>query len=324
MNRLYLASKIIALGNLLGSKIGNVYSTSNIYDVTPKHEPRYRASIEDHSDVSVVIQGPINTKDNFTLNSALNFIEAYPKSEIIISTWDDTPTTILNRFREAGLRVVTSSKPTPGPQNINLQLMSTQKGVSAVNTQSKYILKMRSDQRFDLDRDILSYFKSLLETYPIRSKKLAARLISQGIQHLPAIKYPVSDFFMFGTAEDIRTFWNISFDNSFAKDKPSITDQSDFIKAELAEGYLLTQFFETVGYKPNWTWECSDHFLSKYFCIVDQQTLGRFWLKYHWVWGNRRKKDKTLKKDQSVGHIEWLSILRARVKHEAAFKDGEH
>lgn len=312
MNRLYIASKVIALGNLLGSKVGKIYSTSHIYDVKPKHEPRYRAFNEDHSDVSVVIQGPICTKDDFTLNSALNFIEAYPKSEIVISTWDDTPATILDRFREFGLKVITSSKPVPGPQNINLQLMSTQKGVSAVGTQSKYILKMRSDQRFDLDRDILSYFKSLLETYPVRSEILDARLISQGVQHLPSIKYPISDFFMFGTAKDMRIFWNTSFDESSTKDKPIITEQSDFIKAELAEGYLVTQFFEAVGYKPRWTWECSDHFLSKYFCIVDQQTLGKFWLKYHWTWGNRRKKDKTLKKDQSIGHIEWLNILRER------------
>lgn len=86
----------------------------------------------DRKNCTLVIQG------NKTIWTT-QFLEEYKKSfdHIILSTWEDEV------IEDDTIKIIKSKKPSPGPGNCNLQIVSTLEGIKQVKTE--YCIKVRSD-----------------------------------------------------------------------------------------------------------------------------------------------------------------------------------
>ena len=164
----------------------------------------------DVDDTAIVMQGPLEYKDNYTITTAQLYREWYPNAPIIISTWKNEAT---NEFREEckkiGVVLLENDLPAEsGLHNVNYQLESSRQGVEYAkqNTSVKYALKCRTDQRLNRT-DFLIYFKNLLKMFPPNGNKLNERILLGNASRW--IPFFGGDFFYFGTVEDIHKIFNI-------------------------------------------------------------------------------------------------------------------
>ena len=161
-------------------------------------------------DTAIVIQGPLQYEESYTLTTAQLYREWYPNAPIIISTWKNEAT---EAFRTAcnkiSVVILENAIPyEPGALHVNYQIESSLKGVEYVknNTSAKFVLKCRSDQRINRTK-FLIYFKNLLEMYPPKSDKLKKRILTAGFYKWTP--FFCCDFLYFGTVEDLNKLFNI-------------------------------------------------------------------------------------------------------------------
>jgi len=181
----------------------------------------------DSKDISIVVQGAIE-KEN-TLHCLKSVMEYLPGAEIILSTWKGSeikglPCDILIENDDPG--AVIASPKFNYLNNINRQLVSTVEGLKKCN--KKFAMKIRSDNVLT-SANFLDYFNK----FPARcdkfklfqSRAIVATLFSRKFFGIPT-PFRISDWFMFGLAEDIKKFYfNITpiiepaFSNYFADDR---------------------------------------------------------------------------------------------------------
>lgn len=235
------------------------------------------------SDWCILIQGPIITKFDFTLNTIILYRHIYPNARIILSTWVNEKGKIQEKILK-GLRVnvLFNKKPDySGISNINLQLVSTNAGLNfASDSGSIYVLKTRTDQRVCKSIDFLGHMHNLQINFPIKSNSIENRLIVSSINSFKSRLYGITDMFMFGNISDMKLFWQVPNECINNSDTHLNQDPVYFISNKQAEGYLVTHFFNSSGFSPTWSSKDSQLFLSTYFCIVDKEQLDLFWLKY--------------------------------------------
>ncbi len=211
----------------------------------------------DIADISVVIQGPI---DSFHTKEALRSVRKnLPNAKIILSTWEGEDVSQLD-YDE----VVFSKDPggfplkcARGLDNRNRQLVSIVEGLKCVNT--KYVLKMRTDEVI-LNNDFLSLFSC----YPKRSKDyrffesrlmvvdagnaIRVQTTSSVTKEKTLIEMPymITNWLMFGLTADMRKyFYNIR----LATEEDFTTKYLD--KGLFMEDYKLTpeQYFAVNAFK---------------------------------------------------------------------------
>jgi len=131
--------------------------------------------------VAIVMQGPIMTKWNFTLETIKMYKMMYPDADLIVSTWIDTEKKIVDKLMALGVHVVLNEYPdNPGISHINYQIVSTKGGIKkAQDMGATHCLKTRTDQRM-YRHDAISFLLTILKVFPIDSNftKLRVRLIS--------------------------------------------------------------------------------------------------------------------------------------------------
>ena len=162
------------------------------------------------SDAAIVIQGPLEHKDNYTLTTARLYRQWYPNAPIVISTWKNEATDIFRKScAEISVTLLENELPVfGGISNTNYQLESSARGVEYVknNTSAKFVLKCRSDQRINRTK-FLIYFKNLLEMYPPKGDKLKKRILMASFDK--GLPFFGCDFLYFGTVEDLNKLFNI-------------------------------------------------------------------------------------------------------------------
>ena len=174
-----------------------------------------RYSDIDYRDISVVIQGAIDSK--YTPMSIESIRKYLPGSTIIISTWPSESADSLDYDRiiinnDPGAPYFVKPNGLRHYDNRNRLLVSTQGGIEAVTT--KYTLKMRSDCILFGDGIVRNYGKYPLKTneYSIFKNKLVVgeqcnimKLYFETCFR-PYV-FHVSDWFCFGLTEDVKAFF---------------------------------------------------------------------------------------------------------------------
>lgn len=236
-----------------------------------------------NSDWCILLQGPIIIKHSFTQETIILYRHLYPNARIILSTWQDE----LNKLDQKKLKdlkvdLLLNTKPAySGISNINLQLGSTIPGLNfAYDKGVKFLLKTRTDQRVCKSIDFLGYMRNLQTNFPVNCDKMENRLIVASTNSFKSRLYGVTDMFMFGSISDMKLYWQIPFELETAVVQKLNIDPVFFISNRQAEGYLINQFFEAIGFSPEWSGEDSNYFFSKFFCLVDKEQLDLFWFKY--------------------------------------------
>jgi hypothetical protein len=230
---------------------------------------------------AIIMQGPLIIEKNFTYNTLKLYRYKYPRIRIVLSTWLGQDREVIVSIRKLGVNVIENEMPANrGIVNVNLQIFSTKAAIIELKKFNvNYILKVRSDQRNCINSDFLSYMRNLQIAFPLRESSLISRLIIISANTFRSRLYGITDMLMFGHINDMEKFWCIPLEGndliSFRYPEPT-----NYIKNEVGEGYLIKHFFKSTGFIPNWSSENSLEFIIKYFCIIDNDQLDFFWLKY--------------------------------------------
>jgi hypothetical protein len=231
------------------------------------------------NNIVILMQGPVIKKAGFTYETLKLYRKIYPNIRIILSTWDNTDTKLLDGISKLNISVITSKLPMiPGDSNINFQLKSTIAGLEYLKDFNiKYVLKTRTDQRIYSTSNYLLFMGKILEAFPIKKEYLQKRLLVSNLNMFRRRKYCISDMFMFGTLDDMKLFWNLPLQEEIL-----IEDRNkEFFENNLAEAYLINWFFRNMRFVPRNTMEDSDKFLKEYFYIIDKNVIDLFWYKYN-------------------------------------------
>ena len=111
--------------------------------------------------VTILIQGKV-TQETYNF-----YVEAYPQTPIVVSTWSDNNLDL--SYFPHNLTIVQTRLPkNSGEQNMNYQFVSTVNGLKCVDTE--YVIKVRGDEYY-------SNFQSVYEQLKNTSGKLQSFLI---------------------------------------------------------------------------------------------------------------------------------------------------
>ena len=238
----------------------------------------YQKSFNDNSDTikyleadtAIIIQGPIIYKDNFTLETIKLYKSNFKNTTIILSTWDDVTFKFLNNKVLNNVKVLLNTKPFySGISNINLQILTTQSAInSIINTNIKYLVKTRTDQRI--------YNNKFIDICKLILNSNKNKIIVSSSNSYKNRLYSISDMFQFSTIEILRKFWNVSLQN---KDNVEELKKSNELLL-IPEIYLLYSYLNSQKVKIFWTDNDYYNILKNYIYIIDKINLDIFWNKY--------------------------------------------
>jgi len=277
--------------------------------------------------IAIVLQGPIRYKDDFTLNSIRFYKELYCDAKIILSTWKDEPESLLDDFKRENIFIVKNDKPIfSGNLNVNYQIVSSRAGIKkAKELDAKYVVKTRTDQRVCRPY-IFNTMEGMLDFFPIETEcNINKRVIVIPTNHDNMFTpYFMSDFFYFGTTEDLYNLFNVKLSNKSNEDFRDLISRRDYSKSMFPpEIYLLKNFIkdytnESCEDTVFEYWEC----LKKYFVCMDINMLDLFLVKYSYSHkdyccnGDYFQDDNiNQKKTQRIGFSEWFNLYNGSMKY---------
>ena len=297
------------------------FSKSNYisYIIRPKNSKNFNLiSTEkiETKEFGIIIQGPIDNKRelNFINETIRIYKMIFPKTFIVISTWQNSYTE--NLINEDYVKVCKSQLPDkPGFGNINYQIKSTSNAIKILKKNGiKNILKTRTDCRI-LKPNLKSYFLSLQKIF-VSDGLTNSRIFASNIATCKYRVYGITDILLFGKTEEIEIYFKDEVEEDILKKYSfnRIINET----AVITEILLCARYLKNKGVKLEWTlehwWLC----LSKYFGIVDMNSLDLFWHKYDWNFEQRFTRNYLFKSSRSIEFSEWLSMYN---NFELNFKD---
>jgi hypothetical protein len=328
------------LANRLLRWVANTENTGGDYFTTFHRRPKRLGQIGTWPEpdctsagCAIVMQGPVATQDDFTLETLRLYRRNMPQAQLILSTWKDENAAILARIADLGVQVVQSDKPAvPGLFNINMQIVSAGAGVRhAVAKGASWIMKTRTDQRL-YEPNVIPFLIGLADTFPITGPDLGAtpqskRIIGVGHGSLKFAPYHLTDQTVFGTAQDMLAYWTPPLqDSDLVKRWPSDREQvylSNAIGAlsieAVAESYLASHFLMRMGRKLDWTIEDSWRAYRDHFCVADYGTTDFYWVKAQTY--TRREMNKTydhITNRQELSFLEWILLHSGQLPTDSA------
>lgn len=286
--------------------------------------PKYADDVQNYQteiipEVAIVLQGPLKTEDNFTVETVRLYKKYYPGTKIIVSTWDTESDINLAKIK-AECEVCVSHFVKDKAQD-NYQRTNTLAGIRRANELGvKYVLKTRTDQRIYTPK-VLSFFINLLEIYPLRIKCSAkSRIITCGLSTFCNRLYNNSDMLLFGWTSDLLTYFSCPEDKRDISQlvKPKRSDYSSFVQYQADYSRIVrtgeirfsSYYLESLGFNLKWTYEDSDYYRRELYIIIDDSMLDLYWPKYsnkEYRWRNYRDEAEAL---HQVTFMEWFNDLQ--------------
>ena len=276
--------------------------------------------------VSIVMQGPIIEKQEFTLETIKLYRKRYPNVKLILSTWDNYDKSLISKFTEIGVEVILNSMPDYfGISNVNLQIKSTKVGIfRAKELGFEYCLKTRTDQRI-YKHDFILFFMSILSSFKLEHKYLKERLITMSMNTFKYRLYGVTDMLMFGNIDDMVLYWDVKFDNRKINEVDVGISALDFSKARLCEVYFSTEFFKKIKFKTDFTIKNYWKSMANFFFVVDALSIDIFWFKYVRHNERRRYQNEKRKLDEEFYFSDWMNcyndLSNYTINQEEKIKD---
>jgi hypothetical protein len=251
--------------------------------------------------IGIVIQGGIWHKYDFTLETVKLYKKHYPDVCVILSTWKDTPENYVEPFRKLGIEIILNEKPKPIPGNGNLQIISSYAGIMrAKELGCQYVCKTRTDQRM-YATDIFSYFKKLLQIFPLRRKCDAnSRIIALGSNTYRNRLYDINDMFCFGEIDDVLKYWSCSPDMVWHTGLPP--------EERITENYICTEYLRAIGHDILGTQEDTLFCYANYFVVIDLQSIDLYFVKRNKEYFNKFYYENAL---EEFSFRDWLILQEA-------------
>ncbi len=257
----------------------------------------------DYSDYSIVMQGPLVTDHDFTLETLRLYRRSFPGAALILSTWEGEDARTVDAIRREAVEVLLNQKPVQsGPRNINLQIVSSVAGIRrAAETGKTYVLKTRTDMRL-YNHSTLLFLSQALVRFPFSEKGLTQKGRMVNIFGSARKWYFASDILVFGYTGDVRAY----FDAPLVADAVSTLSFGSVTVPFVPEQYFFTEFLKRVGYKLHYTNCDSLRVQAKFLVVLDPESLDWYWYKYdrHYEYRHltyRRRK-------RTMGFPEWFIL----------------
>ena len=332
------------LANRLLRWVANAENTGGDYFTTFHRRPKRLGQIGTWPEpdctsagCAIVMQGPIATQDDFTLETLRLYRRNMPQAQLILSTWKDENAAILAKIADLGVQVVQSDKPqVPGLSNVNMQIVSAGAGVRhAVEQGASWVMKTRTDQRL-YEPNVMPFLIGLADTFPITGTDAARgtqhkRIIGVGHGSLKFAPYHLTDQTVFGTAQDMLVYWTPPLQDSdlvsrWTSDREQIYHSESIgaaSKDAVAESYLASHFLMRMGRKVDWTIEDSWRAYRDHFCVTDYGTTDFYWVKSQTY--TRREMNKTydhITNRQELSFLEWVLLHSGQLPIQSARRYG--
>lgn len=255
---------------LLMSMICPAAGSKNLY-VSYQIKPKDTAQIpvltglKQSESFAIVLQGPICTKDDMTINTVRFYQKVYPYARIIVSTWNDEAQETLRALEDLGTIVVRSEKPqSSGFMNVNYQLVNSLAGIrKAKDLGCEFAVKTRTDQRickpFIFDT-MLSTIRLCPSEGPQKGRMVVLGVCGGGM----FIPYHTCDFLYLGYTDDLLRVFSAPFDLR-ADDVELHKKIGSMTRRQLSEQELPPEIYIMKHY-------CSDH-----LGIDCSDTLEAYW-----------------------------------------------
>lgn len=262
-----------------------VYSNSFFsYHLRPKFAKDITLkSDEEYQNIGIVIQGPLVTEENFTLETVRLYKKLFTNVTIVVSTWEDENENYLAKISNEGVFLVLNKKPEKsGALNSNYQIVSTLSGLRLLETKKiEFVLKTRSDQRL-YNYQSIDLFQRLINKYPAINKKQKNRIVSVNFTTLKYRPYAIGDMCMFGSLSDLINYWDIQLENRII-DRKKIIGMSieELTKLNVAESYYCTHYLNRIGFQTPISITNSWKAYRELFIIVDYTLVQLYWYKYN-------------------------------------------
>lgn len=323
----HVKKKLINVYTVLSSNILSATEVS-LGDFLTFHRRPFRAdkcanisNIPVPAATSIVIQGPIITKRNFTLETIKLYKRIFPNVQLILSTWNNTDPRTIASLQVLGIDIVLNPKPNQsGISNINMQIVSTVQGLRKAQTSGAlYVLKTRTDQRFYAP-DTITYLFSLIDAFPLKIKVAQKkRLIGLGFNTFKYRPYSMSDMFLFGTIDDMLMYWDVPLDTRVFPTKPRTI--REWTANQICETYFSIHFLKTLGHAPDFTIKDSWKAYRDYFCVIDHHSIDLYWYKYERAREYRRLRYDAQYSDEELSFQEWLMLYTHTTVYDAACEE---
>ena len=246
---------------------------------------------------AIVIQGPLVTEDDYTLETVRLYKRTCPGATIVVSTWEGACAETCSLIEAEGAHIVLSPPPEySGVGNVNFQVVSTLAGLDlASKLGCKRALKCRSDQR--LARvNLISYFDGLLGLFPVddsefelgqRERIIYGQGTVGGAVFLP---FYLCDWYMYGDVDDLLSLFDFPLQQFTVSRSERIRQVEEFktccnvleYHSKLAPEMILTRNYVTKHENaevPN-TVERSWDFVRANLVCVSHQDVQLHWPKY--------------------------------------------
>lgn len=267
--------------------------------------------------LAIVMQGPLDERDDFTLETIRLYKNNFPRAVVILSVFTDSSDGYLDKIRSEGVEVVLNEKPTNlGPFNINMQISSAFAGVKKAREKgAEYVIKTRNDQRI-YGPNTYQFLLNLLKIFPVKKGFLQKdRIISTSVFSLKYYPYVISDMTVFGRTKDMMIYWGADLNNKpqgpdIVFGDPHLGRETVKLNPGGGEVYLVTEFLKNI--KRDFRWSLDDYWqvLADHFCVIDYQSLDIYWHKRerHYYEENKFVRYDKDKIRQSLSFREWLNI----------------
>ena len=179
-------------------------------------------------DISIVVQGAIDKKE--TIKCLKSIKKYFPKSEVILSTWQGSNITTLDGLydivifnKDPGFGYYYKNERGVKLNNLNRQLFSTKEGLKRAT--KKYAMKVRSDIIFT-NNTFLKFFdmyQKRIDEYKLFERKILTSTVCSRFSFNDYIEgdrikavnlaFHVSDWWFFGLKTDMEKYFDVSLVN---------------------------------------------------------------------------------------------------------------
>lgn len=281
--------------------------------------------------VAIVMQGPLATQFDFTLETLRIYRQCLPGARLVLSTWNDTAAAALDPIRALGVDVLLCAKPAvAGLFNVNLQLASASQGVlRARDAGSEWILKTRTDQRLCAPNAI-PFLKAVALAFPCaRGSAQRYRVVGVGQGTLKYALYHLTDQTVFGHVEDMVRYWTppprlepppSHWPQAFPEVLATVP-MGELNRFASAETYFASHFLEAIGRPLAWTLEDTWAAFRDCFCVADFGATDFYWVKgQQYTYRELYIEYGELTNRRELGFSDWLMLHTGGLVPEEAVR----
>lgn len=234
-------------------------------------------------DLSFVVQGKIHACTKICIESIRKH---YPKSKIILSTWegeyaDNLEYDIILKNKDPG--AIEYSK--GNYNNTNRQILSTHSGLRAVKT--KYAVKIRTDTEI-LDKKLPNLLENLKSGILFKKKIIGLNLFFRNPKEYPLL-FHIGDIFQAGINSDLLNLWDIPLapepetSTWCIKNFYILNEYQSLPPRYTPEQYIFISFLNKNGIKASLKFCCemtsrlahaSENYIAQNFTIFSSEQLG--------------------------------------------------